>query len=481
MSSKQSVIIKGFILVFCSILLCCFSGCNESEVIGSLAPVNALDVQSSNWSIGAETMDRGYTVYDNWKQYLGPLGFKKARVFSGWAKTEISPNQYDFTWLDPIIADMKKQGVTPWITLAYGNPMYTTFVDDLRGDPPRNEKAYQAWEAYVTAFVQRYKEQVHEYEVWNEPRPGKKISPEEYGTLVIRTAKAVRSVQPDARIYILALDRDLFDAATGLKEAKPNITDYLRNTLDFLKEHDALKLIDAVTYHPYAFNPDESYTGVIRLREIVKSYDTEIDIIQGENGVPSALNNNRALNNYEWTETSQAKWALRRLLGDLCHDIPSSYFSMADMCYPDEINEKGILKANPDKTIERPKRAYHALQNLASVFDDRIKRQSEKAPIVSPEERINTHLFEDEKGCLLALFWVNDQIPADSTIQVHADMMISGNFQEPVYVDMLTGEVSTIPKKKIIKNKNTTKFTGVIIPDYPVLIAEKTLLKINTK
>ena len=33
-------------------------------------------------------MDRDYTVYEKWKEHLGPLGFKKARLQAGWAKTE---------------------------------------------------------------------------------------------------------------------------------------------------------------------------------------------------------------------------------------------------------------------------------------------------------------------------------------------------------------------------------------------------------
>lgn len=468
-----------FFLCFGGCFLICSWGCNKSKIIGKLDSRHALEIRSSNWSIGAETMDRDYTIYDNWKAYLGPLGFKKARIFSGWAKTEVAQAQYDWAWMDQIVSDMAAQGVTPWVTLAYGNPLYTTFKDDSRGDPPRDEIAYKAWEAYVMAFVERYKDKVSEYEVWNEPRPGKAISSEEYSILVIRTAKAVRSVQPDARIFILSMDHSLFEAATGMKEAKPNITNYVRNTLDFLKEHDALKLINAVTYHPYSYNPDDSYTGVIRLREIVKSYHAGLDIIQGENGAPSTLNNKRALNNYKWTETSQAKWALRRLLGDLCHDVPSSYFSMADMCYLDEINEKGILKARPDKTIEKAKRAYYALQNLSSVFDDLIKRQPEKVPVVTPGDRVSSHLFTDQEDQMLALFWVNDLIPSDSVVQVFADVVISGRFHEPVYVDMLTGDVSRIASKKIKKDNNSTKFSGIAIPDYPVLIAEKSLLKIK--
>ena len=460
-----------------------FWGCTDNsnpKMIGKIAPRHAHEISSSNWSVGAETMDRDFTVYDNWKQYLGPLGFKKARVFSGWAKTEIAPNQYDFKWLDTIISDMIVQGVTPWITLAYGNPLHTTFVDDSRGDPPRNEKAYQAWEAYVKAFVERYKDHIHEYEIWNEPRPGKKISPEEYAVLVIRTAEVIRSVQPDAKIYILAMDHSMFEAATDMNEDYPALKDYVRSTLEALKQQDALELCDAVTYHPYAYNPDESYSGVIRLREIVKEYNPRWEIIQGENGVPSTINKKRALSDHAWTELSQAKWALRRMLGDLCHDVPSSYFSMIDMCYPDEINEKGLLKARADKTVEYPKLAYYAMQNLSSVFDDRIRRIPDVTPSIAAERSISGNLFAGSDDKMIMTFWINDSIPSDSTVFVLADITVSCRFTEPVYVDMLTGEIFKIKTKQIKATDGQTKFIGISIPDYPILIAEKSLLKIQT-
>jgi hypothetical protein len=36
-------------------------------------------------------MDRGYTVYEEWREYLGPLGAKQVRLQGGWAKCEPEP------------------------------------------------------------------------------------------------------------------------------------------------------------------------------------------------------------------------------------------------------------------------------------------------------------------------------------------------------------------------------------------------------
>ena len=44
------------------------------EIVGAVATRHAKEIAGSRWSVGAETMDRDFTVYANWKTYLGPLG-----------------------------------------------------------------------------------------------------------------------------------------------------------------------------------------------------------------------------------------------------------------------------------------------------------------------------------------------------------------------------------------------------------------------
>ena len=55
--------------------------------VGTVRARHARDITGSNWSVGAETMDRDYTVYRYYRDYLGPIGAKKARIQAGWAKT----------------------------------------------------------------------------------------------------------------------------------------------------------------------------------------------------------------------------------------------------------------------------------------------------------------------------------------------------------------------------------------------------------
>jgi len=48
--------------------------------IGSINPRSTKDIKSSRITVGCETLDRDHTVWDNYKDYLPPLGVKKIRL-----------------------------------------------------------------------------------------------------------------------------------------------------------------------------------------------------------------------------------------------------------------------------------------------------------------------------------------------------------------------------------------------------------------
>ncbi|MBN1346386.1 MAG: beta-galactosidase, partial [Phycisphaerae bacterium] len=236
--------------------------------LGKIAPRHARDIKASNWSVGAETMDRDYTVYKNWRQYLGPLGVKKARIQSGWAKTEKQKGKYDWAWLDEIIPDMVDQGVEPWVCLCYGNPIYpgggsTGLGGGLPGLPSSPE-ALKAWDAFVEAFVNRYKKYVDEWELWNEPHADGGKGTMQYAKFAARTAELVRRCQPKARLIFAA--GGAFDVV------------FVRDVLTWLRDQGKLSLVNEIAYHPYAYayNPDDKYDKVKKLREIVRSFSDEI-------------------------------------------------------------------------------------------------------------------------------------------------------------------------------------------------------------
>jgi hypothetical protein len=432
------------------------------EQIGTVKPRHAKEIGSSNWSVGAETMDRDYTIYRNWKDYLGPLGVKKARIQGGWVKTEKRKGVYDFGWLDEIVFDMNDQGVEPWMCLCYGNSLYTDGGGvRLGAQIPAGKESLRAWTLWIRAVISRYMDVIDEWEIWNEPNLRKSNAARNYAHFMLHTAENIRRIQPKAQIISMS--------TAGVD------TKFVKEVLKIAQQQDKLHLIDQVTYHPYNHNPDNSYKAVAELRRTIKGFSPNIKIRQGENGCPSMRRQTKALRDYDWTEVSQAKWALRRLLGDLGRDIESSYFAIMDMKYPDEMNAKGLLKSREDQTVEYAKPAYHAVQNLTSIFDDNLTRAKNFNYTATTNQSISVFAYQDkENGFHIITIWLDVNIPSDSNAGTMVDFTFANVlFEQPVYVDLRTGAVFEIPESAYSVKGNEYTFTLVPCYDSPILIADR--------
>ena len=225
--------------------------------LGKLATRHAKEIASSSWSVGGETLDRDFTVYENYKTYLGPLGAKGIRLQAGWAKCEKTPGVYDWAWLDAVVNDALAQGVQPWLETSYGNPAYEGGGGaSLGAGFPTSDAALAGWDKWVRTLARRYKDRVREWEIWNEPDLSKGNTPEDYTKLFIRTATIIREEQPGARIYALALAKDF-----GFAEA----------FLKLLKQAGKTDLMDAVTFHGYPRNPDDT-SQADKVRALLAQY-----------------------------------------------------------------------------------------------------------------------------------------------------------------------------------------------------------------
>src|SRR4051812_47279158 len=51
--------------------------------IGTIKPKSTDEIKSSNWILGCETLDRDMTDYEQYKEYIAPLGIKRLRMQAG--------------------------------------------------------------------------------------------------------------------------------------------------------------------------------------------------------------------------------------------------------------------------------------------------------------------------------------------------------------------------------------------------------------
>lgn len=360
----------------------------------------------------------------------------------------------------------------------------------MAGGIPTSDVALAAWDRWVTAMVERYKDKVTEWEVWNEPNFGDNTinTPEITADLNIRTAEIIKSIQPETKISGLAMGHlDL---------------DFADRFFKILADRRKINLFDNMVYHDYVYNPDSHYPNVMQLKRILEKYAPSMPLRQGENGAPSMGGENRgAIGDHDWTELSQAKWDTRRMLGDLGHDIESSVFTIIDIAYTGgpiaKINVKGLIESDSTQKAIRPKMAYHAVQNVASVFDNtlirigNVKDSHNPSYIPKNPEDISVNKSTDRNFAIygyrnqnskLQVFtiWESEGIPTNATGKRDFDFTFAnGNFKDPVYVDIITGDVYEIPTSNWSKEGSVFSFRDIPIYDGPILLADKSVVPIK--
>ncbi|MEO6003930.1 MAG: hypothetical protein ABIZ04_12740 [Opitutus sp.] len=441
--------------------------------LGTVKPRSAAEIKSSSWSIGGETLDRDFTKYENYKPFLGPLGAKAIRLQAGWAKTEKQAGVYSWEWLDPVVNDAVAQGVTPWLEFSYSNPIYPGVGDTgLGGGFPSTPEALAAWTKWVSAVVTRYGDKVHEWEVWNEPDLNNKgtATVTAYIDLFIRTASAIRELQPQSRIYALALAHRV---------------EYADEFLAGMKERGKLDLIDAITIHSYPNNPDET-SNIDHLRATIASTGRSIQMRQGETGAPSKIQENFALRNITWTENTQAKWDLRRMLAHHAKDVPFNLFTLSDMHYRRsdgsvQMNFKGLVGTNPDQTISHVKQAYYAAQNVFSIFDDTVQTIADFTFTSTSLRKVGLAGYHQQGGSgQVVAYWFNDAPPDEANGVTLVDVVLAkGKFTEPVLVDLRSGIVFSVPASSWSQDAKGASFKALPIYDSPLLIAERSVIAVR--
>jgi hypothetical protein len=239
----------------------------------------------------------------------------------------------------------------------------------------------------------------------------------------------------------------------------------------------------------------------MKLKAVLEKYDPDMPLRQGENGAPSATRMGGAIGDYDWTELSQAKWNTRRMLGDLGHDIESSVFTIIDIAYTSgpirRLNVKGLIMSDSSKKAIRPKLAYYAVQHVASVFDNSLERIKNIRETYNRDYVPSNPLdvaFTKSTDLSFAIYgyrhktsklniytiWNNEGIPSNSEGRKNYTFTITNAyFQNPVYVDILSGNIYEIPEDQWELKGTRYTFRNIPIYDGPVLIADKSLIRIK--
>jgi len=459
----------------------------QLKKVGQIKPKKSSEIKKSKIGIGFEKLDRNAFVPENAYDKIADCGVKKARILSGWMKTETEKGIYDFSWLDSIVDNLIKRSIEPWVCLCYGNPLYNDMAKTVFGAvgcaPIFSEEEKQAWINYVKAVVTRYQGKVTYYEIWNEPdgdatwKHG--INAKELGEFTLATAKAVKEVNPDAKTIGGALCQRRLDFLN---------TAFLTGMGEYL---------DFISFHEYTHDERFVYEKVESFRALAKRYNPKIEMIQGESGSQSRSGGHGALKLISWTEEIQAKQLARHTIADLLSDIHfTSYFSSVDMIEAlwGKVDDKasyldygyfGVLGAEFDEDGKAvgeyyKKPSYYVLQNICSVFCEDIELCQLPIFIHSwfTERKESNQLCRHEitsgsfeKECGKAFVYWNPTNILTSSYQSSITLEYFSEYEDIKLVDIMDGSIYEIPKK-MIEEKGDGVFVIKELPikDTPLIL-----------
>ena len=452
----------------------------------TLVPRQHPDPSDDQWMIGCEVLDRDFARFSAYKDYLPKLGIRSIRLQGGWAKCEQVKGVYDFAWLDEPVNFALANGLNPVLETDYGNPLYKGGGGrDLAAGFPHGREGLAAWDRWVNALSRHFAGRVRDWAMWNEPDIGNPAdtvtvgghhTPETIAAFNVRTARTILRNIPDARI-------------AGLSLATNNPAFHEACYKAFGKD---IGLFWRFIYHGYVPAPEESYANVEQLKALCATYAPHATLWQGENGAPSEMpGDGLALHHIAWSEISQAKWDMRRMIGDFAHGVPSSVFTICDYVHPGRgIGCYGLLRADSARNVIGVKRAFAAVRNVATVFDSELVRVEKR--VSSPESSLQLWEYR-RRGSPLFVFWTAGEWvysdgewrmayhrPGDSLEKRPAVLLWPGEpLAEPVWVDLLTGGVHAFPKDCMKTCADGSLFIYVPVYDSPCLITERRALDIE--
>ena len=461
--------------------------------IGTLVPRSAKEIGPSRLALGCEMLPREYGDFENFKEYMPPLGIARVRLHAGWAKLEPEPGKWDFAWLDRQVDWLIENGMEPLLETSYGNPIYPGAGGaSLSDGMPHGEEALAAWDRYVEKLVTHYP-QVKNWACWNEPSNCKGNTPEMVAENNIRTAEIIKRHIPDAKIGMLVL-------------SSANLP-YTKACFKVFKKLGALKLFHWAIYHDYSPNPDDCYKNqanpdrnVEAWAEFVRAEAPHLRIWNGESGATSDPHFSANISSLKWnSELTQAKWDARRLVADLGHGFDSLVFTMYDPCYdyperycghippywvrtrPDRFMKRmGLVKCNDRLEVTKVKPAYYTVQNIATLFDATIEPAEFPARPVPGETAPGLVVYtfrQKETGIPLVAFWDASKHPVNDNTVRRASFNVGAALEEPVWIDLVTGAIYRIPDRMMIgrRGRRGRLFENVPYYDSPVVITDRSL------
>ena len=146
------------------------------------------------------------------------------------------------------------------------------------------------------------------------------------------------------------------------------------------------------------------------------------------------------------------------------------------MQYPDRVNYKGLLAINEDKTVHHKKLGYYAVQHVTALFDDTVRRVKDLEARVSggeEESKFAVFGYRGAAGGSLLTLWRSSDTPGKRPEFERVSLTVDHTqFENPVWIDLLTGRVYEIDDALWNAADHDTVFTDLVVYDSVAVIAD---------
>lgn len=380
--------------------------------------------------------------------YTNPLQAKWAHGATiSWARLEPSPGVYDWnqlTLIEHSIGQLRTAGIEP-IVIVTDSPAWARKYPEWVCSPP-DAVHYDAFARTMHILAKRYASgptAVNYWEVWNEPDAYRIDIPKheggigcwmeqgqamesgiQYGQLLYKTAFAIRSGNPNAKVLGGALT--YWDSESREKD-----------TLNFLRgmTEENGKYIDAIdmlSFHAYGSGPNEDWLSykLLNIRKVLRERRLDLEhkaMIATEVGAPCPQGGNVCNTNsstgVQFINTYQTQYAARIpainiALRDYLNLQGAIWFPLANQS--PGFAESHLIDLNGSSLKARP--GYYALNNALSILRG---AKYVGAPITittnanSRKERIYT--FKRGNDTILGIWTFQSDFSKDVVITVKAD------------------------------------------------------------
>lgn len=137
---------------------------------------------------------------------VSELGVTWVREDFHWHRIQPRPEIWDWTFSDAAMRALLSRNIQVLGVLGPSVGWATPFAGDTPNDVSYYSPDQEAYVAYVRGVVTRYRRYIKHWEIWNEPdhaifwRP--QPDPAAYTSLLIRTAAAIKEIDPEAKVLI---------------------------------------------------------------------------------------------------------------------------------------------------------------------------------------------------------------------------------------------------------------------------------------